>query len=413
MAGWGRRASLEIALFLVLLLCIIHEDVAAARIRRPRPAGAEKVFNVMRFGAKKGGSIDCTQAFADTWIAACRGPLSKGINTRVVVPNGVFLVSASLFEGPCTATGIVFEIRGTIQADTDISNYPNNAWLGWDTVDNMLIAGSGTIDGQGQKVWEYNDCKTNPNCIHLPSAVHFDDITNSMIRNIHVQNAMGFNLHIVNSKSVRVKNVRIIAPGKSPNTDGVHISKSSNVSIDNSFIGTGDDCISLGPGSIDVSINNLICGPGHGISIGSLGKGPDEMDVTGIKVKNCTLVGTTNGLRIKTWPGSPPSNARDMVFSDITMKDVMNPIIIDQGYGGGDPVSKPSKVQVSDIVFENVKGTSGSEVAVNLMCSKAVPCSNVQLNNIQLTKALAAREITSSCVNAKVGYSGAQLPPAC
>lgn len=418
MAGWGgRRASLQTGsrLFLVLLfliiLCMTNHEVSAGRRHRAR--GLEKVFNVMRYGAKKGGQLDNTQAFADAWIAACRGPLSKGIRTRLVVPNGVFLLSASLFTGPCTATGVVFEIRGTIQADTDISNYPNNAWISFDTVNNLLIAGSGTLDGQGQKVWSYNDCKTNPDCTHLPSALHFDDTTNSMVRNIHLQNAMGFNLHIVNSNGIRVKNVRIIAPGKSPNTDGAHISKSSNISIDNSFIGTGDDCISLGPGSVNVNINNLICGPGHGISVGSLGKNPGEADVTGVRVNNCTLIGTQNGIRIKTWPASPPSHARDMIFNGLTMQGVYNPIIIDQGYGGGDPVNNPSRVQVSNVVFQNVRGTSMSAVAVNLMCSKAVPCSNVQLNNIQLRTAVSSQQLSSSCLNANVGHSGPQIPPPC
>ena len=68
-------------------------------------------------------------------------------------------------------------------------------------------------------------------------------------------------------------------------------------------------------------------------SIGSLGKVEDEIEVKGIRVKNCSLIGTTNGLRIKAWPGDKhPGGASDLLFSDITMENVKNPIIIDQEY---------------------------------------------------------------------------------
>jgi len=46
----------------------------------------------------------------------------------------------------------------------------------------------------------------------------------------------------------------------------------------------------------------LQCGPGHGINTGSLCKYKEEEFVKGITVKGCTLKGTVNGVRIKTWP---------------------------------------------------------------------------------------------------------------
>lgn len=67
-------------------------------------------------------------------------------------------------------------------------------------------------------------------------------------------------------------------------------------------------------------------------SVGSLGKSSGEMDVVGIHVSNCTINGTQNGVRIKTWQGAPPSQASNLVFEDISMINVSNPIIIDQQY---------------------------------------------------------------------------------
>ena len=68
-------------------------------------------------------------------------------------------------------------------------------------------------------------------------------------------------------------------------------------------------------------------------SVGSLGRYQNEGDVSGLVVKNCSLTGTTNGIRIKTWPNSPgSSSATNMTFKNFAMNNVSNPIIIDQSY---------------------------------------------------------------------------------
>lgn len=55
--------------------------------------------------------------------------------------------------------------------------------------------------------------------------------------------------------------------------------------------------------------------------------------MSGIIVSNCTLKSTDNGLRIKTWAPSQSSIVvSDISYSDITLDDVDNPIIIDQHY---------------------------------------------------------------------------------
>jgi polygalacturonase len=62
-----------------------------------------------------------------------------------------------------------------------------------------------------------------------------------------------------------VQGVRVSAAGDSPNTDGIHVQSSTGVTILNSRIGTGDDCVSIGPGTSNLWIENVACGPGHGI----------------------------------------------------------------------------------------------------------------------------------------------------
>jgi galacturan 1,4-alpha-galacturonidase len=88
-------------------------------------------------------------------------------------------------------------------------------------------------------------------------------------------------------------------------------------------------------------------------SIGSLGKYQNEANVGNIHVKNCSVTGATNGLRIKTWPGAPPSEAYNITFEDVSLINVSNPIIIDQKYC---PNGKCTNHQVKDRT-QNKKNT--------------------------------------------------------
>ncbi|CAA7025426.1 unnamed protein product [Microthlaspi erraticum] len=62
----------------------------------------------------------------------------------------------------------------------------------------------------------------------------------------------------------------------------------------------GDDCVAINGGSYNINISHVACGPGHGISIGSLGRGEFNETVENVKVTHCTFNGTSNGARIKT-----------------------------------------------------------------------------------------------------------------
>lgn len=94
-------------------------------------------------------------------------------------------------------------------------------------------------------------------------------------------------------------------------------------------------------------------------SVGSLGKWPDDKGSTGILVENCTFTSTMNGARIKTWAGTTSGEASNIVYQNLLMKNVKNPIIIDQNYG-------KYKKQVSLCLFNSI--------AYNYICSLYILC---------------------------------------
>ena len=371
-------------------------------------------------GAGESPEEENGSAFIRTWVAACRGNYSGP--SKVVIPKGTFLVGPVVFQGPCNSSTepIVVEVQGYVKASTDLSQYSSPEWFTFELVDGMIITGDGTFDGQGQEVWKIRDNKESNS--PAPSSLKFNKVNNTLIEGITSLNSKFFHTHMYGCNNVTMSNVHLTAPGDSPNTDGLHISTSSQIKVLNNIIATGDDCVSIGQGSHDITVKNITCGPGHGISIGSLGKHADELGVSQISVSNCTLRNTTNGARIKTWASESAGEATGIFFEDIIMDQVQNPIIIDQNYGskkkeGAGPPSGPSsKWKISDVHFRNIRGTSARNVAVSLACSSTNPCEGVELTDINFSydgTSMKGTALTSQCFNAKITSKGVQNPPLC
>ncbi|KAI4344947.1 hypothetical protein L6164_012122 [Bauhinia variegata] len=137
---------------------------------------------------------------------------------------------------------------------------------------------------------------------------------------------------------------------------------------------TGDDCISINGGSSFINITDVACGPGHGISIGSLGKNGEYETVEEVHVKNCSFTGTQNGARIKTWAGGS-GYARKITFQNINFTAARNPVINDQNYDSSDAATDTA-VNISHITYYKMYGTSAVENAIQLDCDNSIGCTN-------------------------------------
>ncbi|KAM7512338.1 hypothetical protein LguiB_011213 [Lonicera macranthoides] len=45
-----------------------------------------------------------------------------------------------------------------------------------------------------------------------------------------------------------------------------------------------------------------------------------------------------------------------------------------------------SAVQIENVVYKNIKGTSASKIAIKFCCSKAFPCQGILLQDINLSR---------------------------
>ncbi|KAH6794920.1 hypothetical protein C2S52_005397 [Perilla frutescens var. hirtella] len=360
------------------------------------PTSSFTTFDVTKFGARGDGITDDTTAFHTAWASACSERLG---NPKVIVPSGrAFLVSSIRFDGPCKSDSITFEILGSIVA------HPREAWEGGDAhewlyfyqIEGLCVEGNGLglIDGKGDSWWKIGNENSRP------TAMRFSQCNKLRISGLKHKDSQRNHISINSCHNATISNLHITTPATSPNTDGIDINSSSNLLIQDCVMETGDDCIAINGGNLDVNISRITCGPGHGISIGSLGKDGQHDEVEGIHVDNCTFIRTQNGARIKTWQGGL-GFAKNIIFSNIIFISADNPVVIDQYYCPHQKCDdKASAVEVSDVKYIGLRGTSvRNNGTINLSCSKTVPCTGIVIDGLDI-KGVDGSQTSARCINA-------------
>ncbi|CAN1150930.1 Probable polygalacturonase At3g15720, partial [Linum perenne] len=262
------------------------------------------------------------------------------------------------------------------------------------------INGGGQIDGQGHIWWDRCQSFHGCNNLHLNSIHHVNSQRNHISLNA--------------CKAVEISHVRIMAPEYSPNTDGIDISASSHLNIHDSVIGTGDDCIAINGFSSNINISRVMCGPGHGISIGSLGKNRAYETVEDVRIRDCTFTDTMCKNQDTARQGGR-GFVRRISFEDITLVNADNPIVIEQAYTGQrasprEDISSGDHVEISEVTYRGVVRTSSDEWAVYFNCSGGSGCKDIVMDNVEIKSAVEGKQLFAVCNNAH-GSSRADLSP--
>jgi polygalacturonase len=197
------------------------------------------------------------------------------------------------------------------------------------------------------------------------------------------------------SDDVTIRNIKVLAPANSPNTDAIDPFSSSNVHIEHVFADVGDDDIAIKSGAIgspgpdapsrDITISDCTFLHGHGLSVGSEIAGGAQ----NIRAQRIRFEGTDNGIRVKA-NRDRGSDVGPLIFREIEMKDVKNALIISEYYPKVLPPDGETAQPVTrltphfhDIVLENVTAT-GSTSAGAIVGLPEAPVFGVVLHNVRI-----------------------------
>ncbi len=263
----------------------------------------------------------------------------------------------------------------------------------------VSITGEGVIDGAGESWWEMARGVKNAGVMGSdhprPRLVVFDHCIHVLVEGVTLQNSPMWQLVPYYSDDVIIRNIKVLAPAHSPNTDAIDPFSSSHVVIDHVFADVGDDDIAIKSGAIgspgpdepssDITITDCTFLHGHGLSIGSEIAG----GARNIRAERIHFDGTDNGIRVKA-NRDRGNDVGPLLFRDIDMKDVKNALIISEYYPKVLPPDSESPQPVSrltphfhDITLENVIAI-GSASAGAIVGLPEAPVAGVVLRNVKI-----------------------------
>ena len=297
---------------------------------------------------------------------------------------------------------------------------PHEALVMASHVSDVGLTGPGTIDGQGQSGWwslaseARNHLKQGDsqwfsqrwpgipaaNGMPRPWLIEFDHVQGAKINQPRVINSPMWNVVLRNSQNIVMTNSSVTNPPDSPNTDGVDIVSSQNITLRHLTLSTGDDDVSVKSGlagsgkaaaSRDITIDDLDVLRGHGISVGS----ETANGIGRITLNDLTFTGTDNGLRIKS--GRDRGNRIGPLIADhLKMSHVRVPLVITDSYGGNggysaDSVSAISPERVTrytpfihDISVNHLTATGADSAGIISGLPEAL-LKNISLKNIKIS----------------------------
>ncbi len=340
----------------------LYQGIEFKMLRVQEPVIPANSVNIIDFGAKSGGQILCSQAFADAIEA-----VSKKGGGRVIIPRGIWLTGPITLKNNIelyseTGALVIFSNDKKLYPLVETSFEGFNTWrcsspINGRNLENIALTGNGIFDGSGEawravkkekltetqwkklidsgglvgesgKIWYPSDQFRKGEKIAemnvpraLKSKAEFEQIRD-FLRPVMVslisckkvlidgptfQNSPAWCIHPLMCENFTFRNTTVRNPWYSQNGDGIDIESCKNSIIHDCTFDVGDDAICIKSGKDKegrdrkMPNENLIvknCVVFHGHGGVTVGS---EMSsgVRNLHVSNCTFIGTDVGLRFK------------------------------------------------------------------------------------------------------------------
>ncbi|XP_030515418.1 probable polygalacturonase [Rhodamnia argentea] len=290
--------------------------------------------------------------------------------------------------------------------------------FGTNLTDVIITGDNGKIDGQGGVWWtKFHQGSLKYTRPHLIEIMHSRSV---QISNLTLLNSPFWTVHPVYSSDIVIQGITILAPVKSPNTDGIDPDSCTNTRIEDVHIVSGDDCvavksgwdeygISYGMPTRQLVIRRLTCISPYSamIALGSEMSGGIE----DVRAEDITAINTESGIRIKTALGRG-GYVKDIYVKGMKMHTMKWAFWMDGNYGSHpdkhyNPKARPmvSGINYRDIVAENVT------MAAQFKGIQGDPFTGICISNATITMAPKSKEEPWTCSNVHGITSGVTPQP--
>jgi hypothetical protein len=350
---------------------------------RNAPA-AQKVFNVLEFGAAGDGATLDTMAIQKAIDAAA----AAGGGARVLIPKGHrFLISTLELRA-----NIDFHLAGELVISTNRADYRGDGVLTALNAENLTISGKGKFMGQAlafmtgyettNEWWLFKEWR--------PKMFILTGCTNLVVRDLTFGDAPEWGLHLLGCHQVLVDGIKVRNHLDVPNCDGIDPDHCQDVEIRNCDITCGDDAIvvkttrqtnDFGPSANIVVRDCVLRTQDSGLKIGT----ETTSDIRDIVFERCKIITSSRGLTIQLRDEGSISN---VVFRDIKFT---SRYYSDPWWGRGEAISFTAIPRTNttrlgtlrQVLVQNVTGRA--ENSIRVYGAAAGHVRDVRFENVTVT----------------------------